>query len=229
MQLQGHCFENVWSKDVLHPSRVIYRLAWQFLSNCERIGNSVIMINYIKIWYPKPKATPQWPVLKFTKHGLQAWIMQKMVSVWPDLVLSIQSNFHTNVGCCKTYSKKRKNITWHCAVHAEHHKRFKRVIGFNLREVNIVRQWNERRAFWSTQQLDTDQRKCKQILFTICTHPGFHKIAFVHNFHWPKGVREGERELGLKPPLSLIFYKTLLPSQRRLIVFAFFLLVLLST
>ena len=36
--------------------------------------------------------------------------------------------------------------------------------------------------------------------------------------------------LGLNPPpLSLIFYKILLPAQRRLIVFAYFLLVNLST
>jgi len=37
-------------------------------------------------------------------------------------------------------------------------------------------------------------------------------------------------EVGVNPPpLSLIFYKTLLHAQRRLIVFAYFLLVNLST
>jgi len=43
-----------------------------------------------------------------------------------------------------------------------------------------------------------------------------------------KGVRK-RGGLGLTPPLSLIFYKILLPAQRRLIVFAYFLLVNLST
>ena len=42
-----------------------------------------------------------------------------------------------------------------------------------------------------------------------------------------KGVRKGG--LGLKKTLRLIFYKTLLPAQRILIVFAYFLLVNLST
>ena len=43
-----------------------------------------------------------------------------------------------------------------------------------------------------------------------------------------KGVRKGG--VGVKPPpLSLIFYENLLPAQRRLIVFAYFLLVNLST
>ena len=42
-----------------------------------------------------------------------------------------------------------------------------------------------------------------------------------------KGVGKGG--VGVNPPLSLIFTKTLLPAQRRLIVFAYFLLVNLST
>jgi len=42
-----------------------------------------------------------------------------------------------------------------------------------------------------------------------------------------KGGRKGG--LGLLPPMSLIFYKTLLPAQRRLTVFAYVLLVNLST
>ena len=45
----------------------------------------------------------------------------------------------------------------------------------------------------------------------------------------PKGVRKWG-VLGLKTfPLSMIFYRTLLPTQRILIVFAYFLLVTLST
>ena len=45
-----------------------------------------------------------------------------------------------------------------------------------------------------------------------------------------KGVRKGGGGFGVKPPpLSMIFYKTLLPTQRILIVFAYFLLVNLST
>jgi len=39
-------------------------------------------------------------------------------------------------------------------------------------------------------------------------------------------VKEG---VGVKPPSSMIFYKALLLAQRRLIVFAHFLLVSLST
>jgi len=43
-----------------------------------------------------------------------------------------------------------------------------------------------------------------------------------------KGVRKGEG-LELKPPLSLIFYKNFITFARRLNVFAYFLLVNLST
>ena len=43
-----------------------------------------------------------------------------------------------------------------------------------------------------------------------------------------KGVRKGEG-LGLNPPLSLIFYKNFITLARRLIAFAYFLLVNLST
>jgi len=42
-----------------------------------------------------------------------------------------------------------------------------------------------------------------------------------------KGVRKGG--LGLAPPLGLVFYKNVLPAQRRLFVFAYILLVNLST
>jgi len=42
-----------------------------------------------------------------------------------------------------------------------------------------------------------------------------------------KGVGKGGG-LWLKPPLNTIFYKILLPTQRRIVVFAYFLLVNLS-
>jgi len=43
--------------------------------------------------------------------------------------------------------------------------------------------------------------------------------------------QQGRRQegLGLNPPFSLIFHKTFLPAQMRLIVFSYFLLVNLST
>jgi len=44
-----------------------------------------------------------------------------------------------------------------------------------------------------------------------------------------KGVRKRGGVGVNPPPLCLIFYKLLLPAQRRLIVFAYFLLVNLST
>ena len=66
----------------------------------------------------------------------------------------------------------------------------------------------------STELVTTVHRGCWTPTSVCCCHPRAY-------------ARGG---FGVKPsPLSLIFYKILLPAQRRLIVFAYFLLVHLST
>jgi len=72
---------------------------------------------------------------------------------------------------------------------------------------------------------DLRQYRMKSALFTSGDpdFPHFHAVVFLSAL---KGVRKG---LGLTPPLSLIFYKNFITFARRLIVFAYFLIVNLST
>jgi len=67
----------------------------------------------------------------------------------------------------------------------------------------------------------------------IEVHIGFINVNTIVRPYWkayplhsPKGVRKG---LGLTPPLSLIFYKNFIICAKEIIVYAFFLLVNLST
>ena len=75
--------------------------------------------------------------------------------------------------------------------------------------------------------LAADERRVTSFLMTCLGSTGLAEWCYHKKEVYTKGVRTGG--LGLTPPFSLIFYKTLLPAQRRLIVFAYFLLVNLST
>ena len=77
-------------------------------------------------------------------------------------------------------------------------------------------------------------QKCEQQILLLLFIPCVLFVSLLNNVGFSifvcfvlKGVRKGS--FGVKPPLSLIFYKILLPAQRRLIVFAYFLLVNLPT
>ena len=90
-----------------------------------------------------------------------------------------------------------------------------------LRFVWIFRDFSQN--FWDFPHIFRDFSRIfnKSKLLGVRLHP-----LHPHLLH--KGRTQGEGFGFNPPPLSIIFYKTLLPTQRRLIVFAYFLLVNLS-